>query len=147
MVAEMRQLKVRRQRLVTAGALTGGVIAFIWAGMLDDLFKLALGAGAGALIGVLVWAQLARSRRRLQADELQDLPKADLQQRARRLDVASPLSKTKSELAEAIAAKDQHAGSTGDVLIEAVGAVHDKLGEAAVAVKGRLVSHHNGSSK
>lgn len=147
MAIEELSSRNQRQRFMMIGGSVGAAIAFIATGMFGDVIKLIIGAALGMAIAMVIWAYVAEASRDRRAAELQQLTKADLEQQARRLNVESPTSKTKAELADAIAAKAETRDSTGDLMIETVGMVQHKMGETVDHAREKLAEHRGNDSR
>ncbi|MGH9001140.1 MAG: Rho termination factor N-terminal domain-containing protein [Acidimicrobiia bacterium] len=132
------EAKALRRRMASMGALSGGLLTFIFVGILDELLKITAGAAIGALVGVIVWVQTMRSRRAERGRDLGDLPKAELVERARRLGIEHRSEMTKADLAAAIADREGHRDDTGEVLIGTVDVVAEKVGEGISHMKDRV---------
>lgn len=147
MALEEMTSKNQRQRFMMIGGAVGGMIVFIATGMFGDVVKLVLGAAVGTAVALVAWAYMAKASRAQRAAELSELTKADLEAQARRLRVESPTTKTKAELAEAIVAKSDDTDSTGDLMIETVGAVQNKLERTVEHAREKLAEHRSNGSR
>lgn len=131
-----------RRRMISMGALLGGAITFLAVGIIDDLLKIALGAGIGAGIGLLFWAQMARAKKEKRAVDLKSLSKADLVKMADNLGIEGRSSMNKEQLSDVIAERTSVPDDTGAKVIDLVEGTEAKLGEMATKVKEKV--RHNG---
>ena len=143
-MAEMTS-KNQRQRFMMVGGSIGAILAFVATGMIEDVFKLIIGAALGVAIAMMVWAFVARTARERAAEDMLDLTKAELERRAKRANVSNTSSMTKAELAEAIVAKSDDTDPAGELMIETVGAVRDKVGETMGQAKEKLENRNTKS--
>jgi len=130
----------QRTRLATMGALVAGALTFLFVGIFDELLKIGAGALVGAVVGVLVWAQLMRRQRDRTALDLSDQTKVQLEDEARRLGIEGRSNMTKDELAAAIAARKQHheVGSTGELLVGTMDVVSSKVEQGVNRLGGKV---------
>lgn len=138
-------LRLQRKRFMMIGGATGAIFVFIATGLLGDIIKVAIGGLVGLGFGAIAWAFGARSRREQLAEDLQRQRKADLEEEARRLGVEHTASMTKAELAEAIADRADRADSTGELMIETVGALGQRVTETVEHTRERLAKNRGGN--
>ena len=139
-------LRMQRKRFMMVGGATGAIFVFIATGILGDIIKVAIGGLVGLVLGSVAWAFMARSRREQLATQLQTLRKAELEEEARRLAVENAASMTKAELAEAIAARAGRTDSTGELMIETVGVIGQRVHETVEHTRDRLAEHRSSSN-